>query len=118
MERSQAIGLELSTWPLKAVASDALRRAGRIDAALELAHQCVAHFETRAPFQLYPPDYWWIAHQVFAAASDRPAADRALRKGVDWIRQSALPHVPEPFRDSFLHRNPVNRALITAAGRL
>jgi tetratricopeptide (TPR) repeat protein len=118
MARSQAIGLELSTWPLKAVASDALRRARRLDDALELAHQCVAHFETRPPFMLYPPEYWWIAHQIFAAASDGPAADRALGKGVNWIRQIALPQVPAPFLDSFLQRNPVNRALLTTAGRL
>ena len=117
MARSEAIGLELSTWPLKAVASDALRRAGRLDEAMELASQCVAHFEGRPPFVLYAPEYWWIVHQIFAAGSNRHAADGALRKGVDWI-QTTLHQVPEPFRYSFVQRNPVNRALLTTAARL
>ena len=117
MARSEAIGLELSTWPLKALASDALRRAGRLDEAMELASQCVAHFEGRPPFVLYAPEYWWIVHQIFAAGSNRHAADGALRKGVDWI-QTTLHQVPEPFRYSFVQRNPVNRALLTTAARL
>jgi len=29
----------------------------------------------------------------------------------------ALPNVPEEFRDSFMQRNPVNRALLAAADR-
>ena len=118
MACSQAIGLELSTWPLKAVAADALRRAGRVNEAVELTHQCVEYFEARPPFVLYPPEYWWIAHQVFAAASEQFAAERALQKAVDWIRRTALPNVPEAFSDSFLHRNPVNRAVFAAAGQL
>ena len=31
---------------------------------------------------------------------------------------TALPHAPDAYRESFLHRNPVNRALLTAASRL
>jgi len=116
MARSDAIGLELSTWPLKAIASDALRRGGRIGEALVLARQCTSHFSARVPFVLYPPEYWWIAHQVFVAAHDRAAADDALRHARDWIRM-AVAHVPEPFRDSFVHRNPVNRSVLAATAQ-
>jgi hypothetical protein len=31
------------------------------------------------------------------------------------VRSVALPQVPAPFIDSFLQRNPVNRALLTGA---
>jgi len=36
---------------------------------------------------------------------------------VDWIHTVARFNVPESWRDGFLHRNPVNRALLLAAGR-
>ena len=34
-----------------------------------------------------------------------------------WIHQTALTQIPDAFRDSFLHRNPVNRTLLTADSR-
>ena len=33
------------------------------------------------------------------------------------VRRVALPHVPDEFRDSFMQRNPTNRALLAAADR-
>jgi hypothetical protein len=33
------------------------------------------------------------------------------------VRRVALPQVPAEFRDSFLQRNPTNRALLAAADR-
>jgi hypothetical protein len=41
----------------------------------------------------------------------------ALARGALWVRRTALPHVPEAFRDSFLQRNPTNRSLLAAADR-
>jgi hypothetical protein len=41
----------------------------------------------------------------------------ALARGAQWVRRVALPQVPEEFRDSFLQRNPSNRALLAAADR-
>ena len=41
----------------------------------------------------------------------------ALAHGTDWVRRVALPNVPDEFRDSFLQRNPANRALLAAADR-
>jgi len=46
------------------------------------------------------------------------ARTAAFKAGSDWVRSHALPHVPVPFLDSFLHRNPVNRELLAAAARL
>jgi hypothetical protein len=41
----------------------------------------------------------------------------ALARGAQWVRRVALPQVPDAFRDSFLQRNPANRALLAAADR-
>ena len=59
----------------------------------------------------------WIAAQVFDANGDGDEALMALAQGARWVRQVALPHVPEAYRDSFLHRNPSNQALLAAADR-
>jgi tetratricopeptide (TPR) repeat protein len=110
----ESLGLELMRWPLEAVACDALRRAGQLSEAASRAHAIVGHFAQRAPFWLYAPEYWWIAAQAFKAAGDEQAFESALRRATDWIHQTALPQVPAEFKDSFLHRNPINRAVLTA----
>ena len=51
------------------------------------------------PDLTYTPEAWLVAAQ-------------ALRAGQRWVRAQALPSVPAPFIDSFLHRNPVNRELL------
>lgn len=38
-------------------------------------------------------------------------AARCLGAALDWVHRQALPHVPPPFVESFLHRNPVNARL-------
>ncbi len=57
-----------------------------------------------------------MAGLALRAAGDELAAQRALDDAVDWVRRRALPQVPAPFIDSFLHRNPVNRELLALAG--
>ena len=66
---------------------------------------------------MYLPDAWSIGHDVLAANGDANGAAALLARAVDWIEQTALRHVPPTYRDSFLHRNPVNRRLLTAASR-
>ena len=41
----------------------------------------------------------------------------AIDTGARWVRRTALPNVPAAFRESFLQRNPTNRALLAAADR-
>ena len=41
----------------------------------------------------------------------------ALAHGAQWVRRIALPNVPDEYRDSFMQRNPTNRALLAAADR-
>jgi hypothetical protein len=46
------------------------------------------------------------------AAGDHAHGAEVLAQGQHWLRTTVRQHVPELFRDSFLHRNPVNRALL------
>ena len=54
---------------------------------------------------------------MFEASGDGDQALMALAHGAQWVRRVALPNVPEEFRDSFMQRNPTNRALLAAARR-
>jgi tetratricopeptide (TPR) repeat protein len=96
---------------------DCLRRAGVSAEACALAHDVSAAFAQIAPVIVYAGDVWWLLFQAFDAGGDAAAADAALRRGVHWINEVALPNVPAEFRDSFLNRNLTNRALVTAASR-
>jgi tetratricopeptide (TPR) repeat protein len=58
-----------------------------------------------------------IGSEILRAEGDHEGAAAEVAAAVAWIRQSALPQVPEAFQDSFLHRNPINRALLTVASR-
>jgi hypothetical protein len=51
-----------------------------------------------------------------SAAGDGAAAAEALG-AASWIQRTALPNVPDEFKDSFLNRNPVNRSILTTASR-
>jgi DNA-binding SARP family transcriptional activator len=72
---------------------------------------------TQQPVDLYPPTAAAIGREIFLARHDPDRAAACLSRGVAWIQKTALPQVPEAYRDSFLSRNPVNRTLLTAASR-
>ena len=69
-----------------------------------------------APFYRYALECCWIAAQAFEQTGDGPVRAAALRRAKDWIARIALAHVPDEFKDSFLHRNPINRAVLLASG--
>jgi tetratricopeptide (TPR) repeat protein len=94
--------------------ADALRRSGDTAAAAAAAQAVAAAHTARAPIVIYPAELWWMLFQALDAGGDRSGAEQALRRGYDWI-QAALSEVPEEFRDSFLNRNPINRAITLAA---
>ncbi len=95
-----------------ALALDATDRAlPQIEAALRL-------FADHEPDNFYRAELWWVAAQVFRAGNRVALADRMLAEGRDWVMRIATGHVRAEFRASFLHRNPVNRALLGAASRL
>jgi tetratricopeptide (TPR) repeat protein len=97
--------------------ADALRQLGRHRQAARSALRAVSMADAAClPHDLYLGEFWWLVHQALQAAGHRQAAT-ALSRGEAWVRDQALPHVPDVFRDSFLNRNAVNRQLLAAAQR-
>ncbi len=95
----------------------ALHRAGRTAEAAAALRELLPRLQRVQPADMYLPEAWWIAVQVFDACAASDEVLQALASAAHWIRQVALPQVPEAFRDSFLQRNPTNRALLAAAER-
>lgn len=95
--------------------------AAEVDAAL--ARRCAQralelHARGRWSNTLLPGELWLHATRAFAAAGEAAEARRVLDQGLAWLRSTAQEHVPEAFRDGFLHRNPVNREIIALDARL
>jgi DNA-binding SARP family transcriptional activator len=95
----------------------ALHRDGRSGEGAAQLRTLLPRLDKVVPADMYLPDAWWIAVQVFDACDASDESMMALAQGTRWIRQVALPNVPEAFRDSFLQRNPTNSALLAATGR-
>ncbi|MBK9572097.1 MAG: AAA family ATPase [Rhodoferax sp.] len=72
----------------------------------------------RQSTMLLPAEPWLHCARALHAAGDTAQAMQLLATGRDWLQHTARQHVPEPFRDSFLNRNPVNRELLALASRL
>ena len=114
-----ALALEFAGVAMKAriLRAHAQSRTGDTQAAAAAMHDLVPQFEQVQPADMYFAQAWWLAAKVFEASGDGDQAMMALARGALWVRRTALPNVPEPFRDSFLQRNPTNRALLAAADR-
>lgn len=95
-----------------ALAVDAPARAlPHVEAALHLAKHYL-------PDSFYMPEMWLVSAQVLAALGRESAARRSATEGRAWIRKVHDTQVPTDFRDSFLHRNRVNRELLALAARM
>ncbi len=94
-----------------AAAVDPARARREALAALALA-------EERQTTALLPAELWLQCGRALAAAGDAAHAAEVISRGRDWLHATAAEQVPEPFRDSFLHRNPANRELLALASRL
>jgi DNA-binding SARP family transcriptional activator/tetratricopeptide (TPR) repeat protein len=68
------------------------------------------------PADCYPMTAAVIGIEILRACGKLEQAASVLAEAVAWIRQTAT-QVPAAFQDSFLHRNPVNRALLTSVTR-
>ncbi len=64
-----------------------------------------------------PAELWLHAARALAAAGDDRTGP-VLEQGRRWVLDTAATQVPEPYRDGFLRRNPVNRDLLALAARL
>jgi DNA-binding SARP family transcriptional activator len=108
--------------PSHAMWIEALSRGGDVEGAAAqaralavlLAEPAPAPAE-RPPMFLSAAEHWLILHRAFEAAGAAGEARDALRRGVAWIEQLVLPELPAGFHDSFVHRNPIHRALLAAA---
>ena len=94
----------------------ALLRLGDPPAALPRARIALALAASYQPEFLYFAEIGQVAHEVLTLNGENGGA--ILRSTVDWIQHTTAHHVPAEFRDSFMHRNPVNRDLLAAASRL
>jgi hypothetical protein len=95
-----------------------LLATGDAGGAAAVASRLLQHLdEAGSPPGNYPPELWWLAYQGLRA-NEPAAAQAALIHAVQWVRQRARDHVPEHHRESFLNRNPVNRAVLSAAQAL
>lgn len=89
----------------------ALQRAGHGAQALVETQQALAALDEVQPSDLYLPEAWGIALGVLHGAGDTARADALLRQAQAWIEVAAA-DVPASFRESFLHRQAHNRALL------
>ena len=92
-------------------------RAGDAASAAERWDELEPLLVTQRATDLYPATAAAIGRDIFLARRDPDRAAACLARGVEWIQKNALPQVPEAYRDSFLNRNPVNRALLAAVSR-
>lgn len=83
--------------------------------AHELAEALARDLPACHSINLYVPELYALCRRAALDAGDTALAERCLDAAVDWIHTQALPNVPEPFRESFLHRNAVNRETLTLA---
>lgn len=107
--RHERYGVALSGHVRAAACALALGAPARalphVDAALQLAQHYV-------PDTFYLPEMWLVAAQVLASLGREAAAQRVAADGQAWVMKVHDTHVPPEFRDSFLHRNAVNRDLL------
>ncbi len=100
-----------------ALAADRAVQSGDVATAGALASRALSLARQVWPVGISVPEVMWCIHRGLSAANNMAGANEALERGVQWIESAALPNVPSEFRDSFLHRNPINRALLTAGNR-
>ncbi|MCA3217930.1 MAG: AAA family ATPase [Burkholderiales bacterium] len=108
----ERFGVAMHAWIRQAEAATVL---GRGETAVRAIERALALSPQHVPEGLYEAALWLGAVRAYRAAGRGDEADAALRSGSEWIMFKALPNVPPEFRDSFLNRNPVNRALLQAA---
>jgi predicted ATPase len=84
--------------------------------ALEAARRALELTEAFDSSTLYRPELWLNAAHAMRAAGLEDEARQQLALARAWIMNCVTSgQVPEPFVDSFLHRNPINRDILSQA---
>ncbi len=91
---------------------------GDADAAVQHASIALALLDGHQPEGMSVAQVGLLAYRAFAAADKGDKATHALAMAADWIHMSASRHVPAPFRDAFLNRHAINRAVLTLSTRM
>jgi tetratricopeptide (TPR) repeat protein len=86
--------------------------------ALPHAEAALALARDHQPESFYLGELWLVAGRVYLGLECAADARRVLAAGRDWVMGLHDAHVPADFRESFLHRNPVNRELLALAARV
>jgi DNA-binding SARP family transcriptional activator len=117
VEEAEALGHESTALVARARCAMAAARHG--DVALAQLHAAAAYRlgERVTPMYQYPLDPWLHCAQAWLAIGESARAAAVCDRARQWIEERARHHVPDEFRDSFLHRNPVNRELLALAAR-
>jgi DNA-binding SARP family transcriptional activator len=115
IEEARAIGHQgtvMAAWTRRAAClwrHDPTLALAAAQRALELA-------ETVDSWTLYRPEVWLNAALAMRASGLEEQANQQLAKAREWIMNCvSSAQVPEPFVDSFLHRNPINREVLSLA---
>lgn len=98
--------------------AQALLASGQGERALRHAQRAADALDVALPLDLTCAEVWLTLARVLAAAGQTAAAAAAAERGRRWVLDVAQQHLDAPYRDGYLHRNPVNRDLIALATRL
>lgn len=94
---------------------DSLKALGRVDEAAAESRALVVQLDHCKGPGVHPPEALLICHRALLAAGASDDAKRALAAARAWVANHAWPQVPALFRESFLHRHPVHREVLTGA---
>lgn len=127
-EEGEALGASLAAWAgvrerfgvalaghVRAAGAAAAQQAWaralpHVEAALDLARE-------HQPESFYLAEAWLAAARVYLGLGREADARRVLADGRAWVVARHDEDVPPAFRESFLHRNAVNRELLALAAR-
>jgi tetratricopeptide (TPR) repeat protein len=116
-DQARAAAVRPSELDAEVMCARAALRAGDRVAASAHARAALSLFSAVEPYALYRAEVWLAAAQALESV-DAPRARRVLEEAQQWVKATAAGRVPPEFRDSFLHRNPVNRELLALAAAL
>jgi DNA-binding SARP family transcriptional activator/tetratricopeptide (TPR) repeat protein len=97
-----------------ALHAQAAARSGDAKDGVCSALAVASSLEHTAPDSIYGPEALVLAADALSAAHEHEAARAAQARARQWLNR-ARQSVPPEFLDSFLNRNLVNRAILTAA---
>ncbi|MCC7285295.1 MAG: AAA family ATPase [Burkholderiaceae bacterium] len=115
LARCEAAEIALFALPLRALVARRLVEAGQREQA-DPVLAGIADAPGWSDLHAATPCAALFAAHALQAAGHFDAARATARRGTDWLVHAARTALPEPFRDSFLNRNPTHRQLLALAG--